>query len=678
MNQLIQKIIKNETFFSIILLFLVTLVTYAPRINALGYYHDDWYLLWSGLSRGAESIVSLFTTDRPYMGVIYSYIFRILGDEIINWHLYALFLRFLGALAFFWILRLLWPNQKYLITLMTILFLVYPGFLSLPNANTKQNHLFGFASALFSIALMLQSLKIQKILWKTVFVALSAILTANYLFIYEYMIGFEGMRIVLLGYSYYNTGTRSWRDLLIAMIKTWWPYAFVTAIFLYWRIFLFESVRNATNFLRLAGDYLGNLRQMSIRLTLETVKDFFDTSIFAWFVMPHRMISSAEYSVLGKSILIAIAVLLIVILYSIVFEKWWGHKYHTEKTDISLSKDFLWIGALSIFFAIFPVVASGREVELTDAYKSYGLHPISGVVIFVVGIILMFRVRVRQIALLALMFISVTAQGLNADRWERFWQYERETWWQLAWRAPNIEDETLVMVYLPNGYQLQQDYEIWGPINLIYRPGFAESPGIHAEVLTSQTAYSVMRSETRFNMMRDIPMNRDYGNFLLINKPSANACAHIIDGTLPVYSENAALLVQQVGSFSNVNHILFAEESPVPPVSIFGLEPPHGWCYYYQKASLARQFGDWEEIGLLYDRVVAQNLRPGDQAEWFPFFEGLVNLGRVEEAKKMVSQEFIGRIQLRYPLCRSLSTNPNYPEEFDYKYEEIRKIMCDS
>jgi hypothetical protein len=185
MNQIIQKIVKNETLVSIALLFLATLFTYASRIGALGYYHDDWYLLWSGLSRGAESISPLFSTDRPYMGVIYSYAFRVLGDEVINWHLYALLLRFLGALAFFWILRLLWPKQKYLTTLMAVLFLVYPGFLSLPNANTKQNHLFGFASALFSIALMLYALRIHTRLWKAVLVIFSAVLTANYLFIYE-------------------------------------------------------------------------------------------------------------------------------------------------------------------------------------------------------------------------------------------------------------------------------------------------------------------------------------------------------------------------------------------------------------------------------------------------------------------------------------------------------------
>src|SRR5215207_2177601 len=159
MKQALQKLLKNETFIAILLILLTTVITYGVSIPKLGYYHDDWFVLWSGHVRGAESIISLFSTDRPFMGVIYSFVYRLLGDAVINWHLYALLWRFIGGLAFFWILRLVWPEQKYLTTVMAVLFVVYPGFLSQPNANTKQNQLYGFGTALLSIALMLQGLK---------------------------------------------------------------------------------------------------------------------------------------------------------------------------------------------------------------------------------------------------------------------------------------------------------------------------------------------------------------------------------------------------------------------------------------------------------------------------------------------------------------------------------------
>jgi hypothetical protein len=676
MKQVVQKLRQHEALVAVFFVFLTAVVTYGTRIPTLGYYYDDWYLLWSGLARGAGSIIPLFSTDRPYMGVVYSYVYRLLGDQLINWQLYALLWRFLGGLAFLWILRLLWPQQKYLTTMMTVLFIVYPGFLSLPNANTRQNHLFGFASALLSIALMLQALKTRAVGWKVALIALSALLTANYLFIYEYMLGFEGARLALLGYALFQDGFRKWRSLAVEALKHWWPYPIVTAAFLYWRIFIFDSSRHATNATRLVGDYLGNLRYMSMRLTFETAKDFLDTSIFAWFVQPYHLISSAEYSNLGKALLIAAVILLLAWLYSFAFKQWGEHEYQ-EETLPGLSRDFLWLGAFVTLCAVFPVVLSGRNVDLTDAYKSYGLHPISGVVIFVAGIALMFRPHIRKAALLTLLVISVTTQGLNADRWKRFWKYERETWWQLSWRAPDIQNDTLVMAYFPNGYQLQQDYETWGPVNLIYRPGPAEAPAIQAEVLTSQTSYDILRKSTRANDVRDIPMNRNFNNLLLISLPSDNSCAHLLDGSLPVYSESDSLLIQRVGGYSHIDRIVTSGEAHLPPTAIFGAEPAHGWCYYYQKAALARQEGNWKEVGRLYDEIIAKNLRPGDQSEWVPYIEGLVNQGRAEEAKALVNKEIKGREGLRYPLCSSLSKDPGYPPNFGYDYPNMRMILCD-
>ena len=49
-----QKLLKNETFLAIFLIFLTTIITYGLSIPKLGYYHDDWFLLWSGAARGCE------------------------------------------------------------------------------------------------------------------------------------------------------------------------------------------------------------------------------------------------------------------------------------------------------------------------------------------------------------------------------------------------------------------------------------------------------------------------------------------------------------------------------------------------------------------------------------------------------------------------------------------------
>jgi hypothetical protein len=677
MKQAIQKIFKNETVLALSLIFITTLITYGSSIPKLGFYHDDWYMLWSGMARGAQSIIPLFGIDRPFMGVVYSLVYRLLGDSFINWHLYALLWRLIGGIAFFWILRLIWPESKYMTTLMAVLFVIYPGFLSQPNANTKQNHLYGFGTALLSMAFMLQALKSNSRKWKLAFGLLSFILTVNYLFIYEYMIGLEGMRLVLLGYALFQQGFKEVRSLLREIFKKWWPYPLAVAGFLYWRLFIFESSRNATDAVKLTGNYLDNLRYMSIRLIVETAKDFLDTTIFAWFVKPYQLFAEALYSNLAWAVLTASVVIGLVLIYSFLFKRWWGSDNDEQKTS-ALVKDFTLVGTFIVACAVFPVVLSGREVDLSDAYKSYGLHPIGGVVMFVTGIVLMFRPNFRKLILIALIGISVSTQMLNANYWQRLWEYQRQTWWQLTWRAPDLKDDTVVMAYLPDGYLMQQDYEIWGPLNLIYRPGPAEAPTLQAQVLNSDTAYDVLKKSVGDSFDRDIKIHLDYNNLLLISFPTTASCIHIIDGALPVYSEDESLITQQIGAYSRVDRIVPSGISPIPPYQIFGPEPKHGWCYYYQKASLARQTGNWEEIAKLYDQANALHLDPVDKSEFFPFIEAYVNLGRYKEARSLYIRGIKDRVKLRLPLCKSLGKDLNYPPEYHYDYKAISELVCSS
>ena len=163
---------------------------------------------------------------------------------------------------------------------------------------------------------------------------------------------------------------------------------------------------------------------MSIRLVFESAKDFLDTTVFAWFVQPYQLFSAAQYSDWDDALLIAAIVGALVFSYTFLFRRWWGADYDEAKTP-KLTKDFIWMGALVILCAVAPVIVSGRQVELIDAYKSYGLHPIPGVVLFVAGLVLMLQPRFRQWGLLALIGIAVTTQILNADNWGRYWDYQR-------------------------------------------------------------------------------------------------------------------------------------------------------------------------------------------------------------------------------------------------------------
>jgi hypothetical protein len=70
---------KRETILAIGLIVLATLLTYGVLISQLGFYRDDWYLLWTAESQGMAGILNLFRGDRPFVGWLYSFDFSILA-----------------------------------------------------------------------------------------------------------------------------------------------------------------------------------------------------------------------------------------------------------------------------------------------------------------------------------------------------------------------------------------------------------------------------------------------------------------------------------------------------------------------------------------------------------------------------------------------------------------------
>jgi hypothetical protein len=120
-------------------------------------------------------------------------------------------------------------------------------------------------------------------------------------------------------------------------------------------------------------------------------------------------------------------------------------------------------------------------------------------------------------------------------------------------------------------------------------------------------------------------------------------------------SENRLIdpLLREGAVLSN-SFMIRADHAATMPESLFALEPARGWCYYFEKAELARQFGDWEEVVQLGDEAFKlKNDSPNDPVERFVFIEGYTHVGEWERAVELskvsyrVSREFVGPL-----LCR--------------------------
>jgi hypothetical protein len=109
--------------------------------------------------------------------------------------------------------------------------------------------------------------------------------------------------------------------------------------------------------------------------------------------------------------------------------------------------------------------------------------------------------------------------------------------------------------------------------------------------------------------------------------------------------------------FSYADQIDLAAEEVTPSTVIFGSEPAHGWCYYYQSAELAKQSGDWETVVRLGDEVLAANLTPVDRSEWLPFLAGYLWAGN-EAVAKDITIRIADDAPLAKEICDALRSRP--------------------
>ena len=99
-------------------------------------------------------------------------------------------------------------------------------------------------------------------------------------------------------------------------------------------------------------------------------------------------------------------------------------------------------------------------------------------------------------------------------------------------------------------------------------------------------------------------------------------CLQVLDAPYadePFYATNQEQLV----AVSNVSRILPESGSPPPSADVFGPEPPHTWCYYFEKADLARQLQDWDAVLRLDAQAGAAGYAPRLWAGVHSVYRGL-------------------------------------------------------
>ncbi len=651
------------------LIILVTLLTYGILISKLGFYRDDWYLFSTAQSQGPAGIVALFQIDRPLIGYLYAAGYRLLGLSPLAWQIAALLARIAGNLAFLWLLRILWPERRTETLAMGLLFAVYPGFTVQPNAGVYITDLTANAAALFSFVLMIEALRTSRSAIRVLLSLLAALLALFYLGIFESAIGLEVARLGLVWYLVWRRHRFGFTSTLIQSLKADLPYLLVGGGFLVWRLFIFQSTRRATNLDVLVGRYSALPVHSALSVIVETVKDVVETAVFAWAVPFYQSVSNSNYRDLAFAVILSLSAIGFVLV--LARQESGGELALQGVPDPNKRPDLMFLGILIVVSALLPINIAGRNVLFTDQWDRYTLYASEGVAILACGFLFhFFEGGSRKVVLLVLIGMSVTVHYFSAASYRDSWRWQQDLWQQMVWRAPALQQGTMLFVVLPAA-GFEEGYEIYGPANMVYYPG--QGVRIGGEVLNSNTATNIELQKNRQHYDRSVLVDDNYQNTLIAVYPTLQSCLHVLDGRkveLPGLLDTS--LVTDVASYSRLD-LIETNAAPATLPAFLGGEHPRAWCRYYQEMDLARQQTHWQEVARLADEAQAKGLTPEDVSEWMPALEAYATLGRTQDTRHAAS--IIRSVDTaRSFLCLQLQRGAAYPPPYDYN--RVNQSLC--
>ena len=641
----VKSIFTSRHFLVICLLALVSGLTYLPFIGQFGYFNDDWYLMYSAGAKGVGVFREIFSIDRPGRVLVMMPAYWLFGPNPLYYNLSAYFFRLLSGLGLYWLLHMLWPRQRVAAASMALLFLIYPGFLSQPNAIDYQSHIVGLAAAMLSIAFGYRAVLSGAVRKKVLNFILSILLGWFYLWQMEWYIGFEFLRWAVIFVFVSRVG-----GTVVQKVKQMLQRAYllflVPTVFLFWRIFLFKPERGATDIGLQLDSIVQSPLTTGLHWLITLLTDTLDVVLLAWGQPLSSLVSWIRTrNLLLLSLGIGIVLVLIVLYFLRQVED------SEESADEDWQLEALGLGLSSAIAGLIPIVLVNRHVDFAY-YSRYTLVSSAGAAILLVALIFSLKQTSLQKALILIFVVLASLTHFaNSQRAVQITQATRDFWWQVSWRIPQLDRNTTLVANYAMG-ATEEDYFVWGPANLIYFPEGTRDefvqPGVYAALLNQDTVNKTLLNEGQeFDNRRTVRTYKNYRRLLVLTQPTVNSCVHVLNGQQPEYSRYDSASVRILGPYSNLEHILTNEPASTPPSIIFGPEPEHDWCYFYQKASLARQRQAWDEIRSIGKEVMNKNLAPNDTIEWMPFLQAyaqLENTGELEAlAPKVVSDPFVAQ-----------------------------------
>jgi hypothetical protein len=442
---------------------------------------------------------------------------------------------------------------------------------------------------------------------------------------------------------------------------TYIPFFLVLAWFLYWR-FTFEFGYE----LSLVDDLSVSPLERLAALPVTIWEQLKTAGWLAW----GEIFQLPDFNTYGPRltmVYIVVGLLTAVGLYQIL-----DRARASEDRNWRIPLQWIGLGLLAMLFAGIPFLVGDFPVRLSFPNSRFMLPFALGAAFLFVAILELFSQWKHQILFASVLAaMAVGLQFNNGYLWREDWQLQKAFFWQMAWRIPDLQPGS-ILLSSDTPFEYSSDNSLTFPLNLIYAP----------ENYSKEIEYAYFFSSVRLGheleaLKPGLPVHQDYlaatfdsssdnivavhfsppGCFRVLHPvydrdlPLAPAVDEVTDQWLetgiPVIPRTAMAALE----LSNLQEINSEQtEGPNMPV-LLGPEPTHKWCYYFEKADLARQENDWVQVATIGDQVFSIPYYPDDFSEYLPFIEAYARTGRWEDARDLTRKTGNFMPILRPALC---------------------------
>jgi hypothetical protein len=652
-----------------IILLIVAALTYGFFFWERGFYWDEAPWTWIYYRLGPAALTKTFSTSRPFWGMIYQVMMPLLGPYPWRWQFLMVILRWLTAVLVWMSLRQVWPRDERPALWGSLLFLVYPGlgqnFIALMYSH------FYIVLNCFLFSLYLSVLAIRRPDRRIPLTIAALVFSIVNLLTMEYFYFMEFLRVVLFWIVLDGETKQKIRRAILLFI----PYFAVMVGVTFWRLFFFENQNASYNYVTL--ELLRNDPLLGMATLLSSIfMAFRETVLHAW-IFPFE---SATVDQLGLRVVILAAILvlastILVAFYLVLHDR-------SGKGESASIKQIFLLGLAAWLFAGGSFWMVGIEPQLHFSADRFTMPFMLGASLLLVALVSLLHSRPKlQYGLLALLVAASIGKQFETNiAYVRDWDVHHTFFWQMSWRIPAMEPNTAIVSNdLPVTYF--SDNSLSGPLNWIYaRPGEMD-----------QILYfiSIRLNRGLPDLEPNLPIEQNYlaktfhGNTsqLVVIDYTPPGCLRVLDPQIDPANRLLVPLLRDAAALSNMS--LIHEENAVKlPDSLFAPEPAHGWCYYFEKAELARQSENWDQVVELGDTAFKLEDHPNDPVERFVFIEGYAHTGDWERALKLsresykVSKDYVGPLLCRLWQRIETETSEDVSDTRNESLVEIESILA--